>query len=1238
MIQDTIDNKLTTEELVSKLTDQLNENPDKDDIVDALADTFVQIDAETCYGDNDRRELLLNVIKSTINAKIIPTSIALERFEVDTLAQLGQIRDKKQFTVSYNRLRTRLYFKQKKYNLLREENEGFAKILTELGKLTPNNREETVITVIKIIGNYHVDPNRVLDLVLEVFEVYSRSDYETYIDFLNSFYNNSQKITQIIILKLNFYANYKNEFSGIPSSFYRLIAILIMKEIIDLDDIYPLLTPSDSQVLDYHKKLVEEGRHLAKKYAFAEVGEERPVTKSVIDSLSDQERYVLELDNQKINLCAHLLDIGAWDNALMLARNLPQYYCFSHRRVARSACNLINYLIDPIYRESALSKPLISRVKPLSSKKFDLEQIKTVTDLQKRLFPMLVALGPFLNTLVLTKIIRILRYTLLLKHDNQDAITSESPLYYQILDVINDSILPSTSLSGSNRSLALELWTLLKNFKYPVRYKLYYNWRDETSNPTLLRNRGQVLSRAKHDLNRLSKSEKNLEYVRKQITKLCHCNPVITLNYVLIQVQSYDNNLIGAVVDALRFLTPLAQDTLVYCIIEALSDPHKNKKSFDGMAIAPWLISLSSFSATFIHRYKIEFTGFLEYITNQLKAGNSLDLILLTDVIQKMTGIETIQAITDDRIEALMGGDVLRAEGAYFNQVKDTRESSSILKGALIESGLAMPLCILIAQLRDSLFFNQSDGTPLKLVGKLYDQCQETLIQYGVFLSMNLSIDDYINFLPPLDKLMTDHKLDPDAAFFLARPMIFHRIKSKFLELKKEAAQEMAVEEGEAPELSFQGSGIKYVQAAKFVIDPIVTSIQPLLLEKYGTSNLSPKLFVIFWMLSMSDIEVPTNCYGREIQRLKTTVSEIGKSYDDPKRRKEKDRCNSLIAKLKQEEAEQMEHVAYIKMYLESEKNNLFCDGSGYENVYLQGRQFVQHCPYARSVLSAYDAIYSARFLLYLHELKVEDYPTIICLDRLLCDLTYMMGACTENEAHHYGRFLRNILKTTTLWHSDASIYNEQCEHYPGSIINTYSERITYDNYRDICYKWHYRLTRAFTVALESNNYIQTRNALIVMISIIEYYPAIKHFGKGIGIKIEEVRSNEKGVRQDLYALATAYAVRLHQKKPHLIPESSFHTVDVRKKGDTPNNSKSGSNSSKKEASDSKNTSNHSETQQSQAQNQQPPPKQQHNHSEHVRSSSSSRPSSKTRPRSPDATSHRERHSSSSSRKRARHD
>ena len=74
------------------------------------------------------------------------------------------------------------------------------------------------------------------------------------------------------------------------------------------------------------------------------------------------------------------------------------------------------------------------------------------------------------------------------------------------------------------------------------------------------------------------------------------------------------------------------------------------------------MTGLAVFCGTVFKKYSIELTGLLQYVANQLKAGKSSDLLVLREVVQKMSGIEISEEVTMDQIEALSGGEMLRAE------------------------------------------------------------------------------------------------------------------------------------------------------------------------------------------------------------------------------------------------------------------------------------------------------------------------------------------------------------------------------------------------------------------------------------------------------------------------------------------------------------------------------------------------------------------------------------------------
>lgn len=77
-----------------------------------------------------------------------------------------------------------LRYKQHKFNLLREDSEGYASLINELtissidnqrdtkGKLTPTSLSkvpEFLKTISSHIGVFHLDPNRVLDIILDFY-------------------------------------------------------------------------------------------------------------------------------------------------------------------------------------------------------------------------------------------------------------------------------------------------------------------------------------------------------------------------------------------------------------------------------------------------------------------------------------------------------------------------------------------------------------------------------------------------------------------------------------------------------------------------------------------------------------------------------------------------------------------------------------------------------------------------------------------------------------------------------------------------------------------------------------------------------------------------------------------------------------------------------------------------------------------------------------------------------------
>lgn len=145
-------------------------------------------------------------------------------------------------------------------------------------------------------------------------------------------------------------------------------------------------------------------------------------------------------------------------------------------------------------------------------------------------------------------------------------------------------------------------------------------------------------------------------------------------------------------------------------------------------------------------------------------------------------------------------------------------------------------------------------------------------------------------------------------------------------------------------------------------------------------------------------------------------------------------------------------------------------------------------------------------------------------------------------------------------WHADQAVFNKECANYPGFVTkfrvsNQFSEandHVGYENYRHVCHKWHYKITKAIVFCLDSKDFMQIRNALIILMRILPHYPVLSKLAQIIERKVDKVREEEKTKRPDLFAIASSYIGQLKQKTPYMFKESDFHQVAERPVKETP--------------------------------------------------------------------------------------
>ncbi|XP_016063723.1 PREDICTED: THO complex subunit 2-like [Miniopterus natalensis] len=1127
-------------ELASNVLNDISEF--REEMPSILADVFCMLDIETnSLEEKSKRDCFTQLVLACLY--FVSDTILKERLDPETLESLGLIKQSQQFNQRSVKIKTKLFYKQQKFNLLREENEGYAKLIAELGQdLSGNITSDLILENIKsLIGCFNLDPNRVLDVILEVFECRPEHD-DFFISLLESYMSmcEPQTLCHILGFKFKFYQEPNGE---TPSSLYRVAAVLLQVNLIDLDDLYVHLLPADNCIMDEHKREMVEAKEIVRKLTMVVLSSEK-TDKQEKEKEKEEEKVEKPPDNQKLGLLEALLKIGDWQHAQNIMEQMPPYYAASHKLIALAICKLIHITIEPLYRRVGIPKGAKgSPVNALQNKRAP-KQAESFEDLRTDVFNMFCYLGPHLShdPILFAKVVRIGKSFMKefqSEGSKQDDKEKTEVILGCLLSITDQVLLPSLSLMDCNACMSEELWGMFKTFPYQHRYRLYGQWKNATynSHPLLVKVKAQTIDKVKYIMKRLTKE--NVKPSGRQIGKLSHSNPTILFDYILSQIQKYDN-LITPVVDSLKYLTSLNYDILAYCIIEALANPEKERMKHDDTTISGWLQSLASFCGAVFRKYPIDLAGLLQYVANQLKAGRSFDLLILKEVVQKMAGIEITEEMTMEQLEAMTGGEQLKAEGGYFGQIRNTKKSSQRLKDALLDYDLALPLCLIMAQQRNGVIFQEGGEKHLKLVGKLYDQCHDTLVQFGGFLASNLSTEDYIKRVPSIDVLCNEFHIPHDAAFFLSRPMYAHHISSKYDELKKS-------DKGSKQQHKVH----KYITSCEMVMAPVHEAVVSLHVSKVW-EDISPRFYATFWSLTMYDLAVPHTSYEREVSKLKVQMKAIDDNQEMPpnKKKKEKERCTALQDKLLEEEKKQMEHVQRVLQRLKLEKDNwLLAKSTKNETI----TKFLQLCIFPRCIFSAIDAIYCARFVELVHQQKTTNFSTLLCYDRVFSDIIFTVASCTENEASRYGRFLCCMLETVTRWHSDRATYEKECGNYPGFLTilratgfdgGNKADQLDYENFRHVVHKWHYKLTKASVHCLETGEYIHIRNILIVLTKILPWYPKVLNLGQALERRVHKICQEEKEKRPDLYALAMGYSGQLKSRKSHMIPENEFHHKD----------------------------------------------------------------------------------------------
>ncbi len=124
--------------------------------------------------------------------------------------------------------------------------------------------------------------------------------------------------------------------------------------------------------------------------------------------------------------------------------------------------------------------------------------------------------------------------------------------------------------------------------------------------------------------------------------------------------------------------------------------------------------------------------------------------------------------------------------------------------------------------------------------------------------------------------------------------------------------------------------------------------------------------------------------------------------------------AQQVASLLSEELRAQQTHASAVMRRLKREKDGWRSDTPDLKKDFLS--VFVQHCILPRCLLSPADAVYCARFLRTVHDLRVTGMSLLLVYDKLMKEVVQLMFACSDREATTLGIFLNEVLALHAHW------------------------------------------------------------------------------------------------------------------------------------------------------------------------------------------------------------------------------
>lgn len=738
------------------------------------------------------------------------------------------------------------------------------------------------------------------------------------------------------------------------------------------------------------------------------------------------------------------------------------------------------------------------------------------------------------------------------------------------VNLIYKHLLPAASLVPNNCYLGDLIWSVMSQLNEFQRSLIYSCW-DTMYDSFLLKfayEKAKVAT--KQILKRVVANADRKDLIAHQahfhISKLCSSNPIPVLEVMLKDVEiGFNVNMIQPYVECTNRCSELTADVMSFifsrCCNRPLTESRKFLNQSDAM-LSPWLHNLGEFVGRFYKKHPhTDMNGLLQVVTKRINSevvddsgeshgmakeykGESLIRVILESLIEHMGGYLTVADMNVEQLLCLAGGPRLKSESVSVGKKEDASRKDrarQALFTTLVDLNLVPVLWHSLGQQRHHFLsegFSEANsgagGT--KLLGVLFDGNHECFLKVTEFLTQACSREKYMALLPPLRTVFSI--FEPALAFLAVR----HGLPPYGIPISKAKTEAAAL--ADAPAEGAPTAAAEAVVETAPELKDLDNVVRFYLPEKFESEGLSLLFYTTFWRLSLQDISMPESSYEKAIKGLDEQIKVVEKQKKELEYKRDRDhsreyknlkkevnRLQEVITKLKEEKLSQAYSYQRVRARLDKEKRLWFTTPSPAATAAFVAEMI---CP--RVLTSHADALFCCHFVRLLIDLKTPGFQLLDFYNSWTIMLTQCIRCCSEREAQIFGVFLREMMSYVIELRKDEAAYIKASKDNPAFYRNYHDPEkddpgtITMTAYADLLKghaKWEGRIYKAMKQGLDSDDWMEKRNMLLMLSQSTESFPNVYKYGQQILVQVEALRDKEDNEHQDIKTLARSLAVKL---------------------------------------------------------------------------------------------------------------